>query len=162
MVLVATRDLPAGSQLTDTDVELAPFPNELLPDGALSDTTESVGRTLTGALNTGSVLTTASILNGRDLGAAAGERLVPFRVPDASTVQLLRVGDVISVVGSASDGSVIELASNVRVAALPAADSSSGLGSSESGGLVVVAADEETAAALAVASTNMRMAIVLG
>lgn len=160
-VLVATRDLRGGTRLTEADVRQAQWPIAMLPAGTLAETTEVVGRTITGALTAGSPLTTASILNGRE-ASAPGERLVPFRVPDALTAGLLQVGDVISVVGSGADGSVIELASQVRVAALPAATSSGGLTGGESGALIVVAADEQTAARLAAASTQMRMAIVLG
>ena len=62
-----------------------------------------LSRTLTAALTTGSVVTTASTLSGRDV-AGQDERLVPFRVPDATTAALLQVGDRISVVGATVDG----------------------------------------------------------
>lgn len=161
-VLVATRDLPAGTRLAEADVSPRQFPVALLPRGALSDPADALGRTLTGAVTSGSVLTDASTLNGRSTDVGADERLVPFRVPDAATVSLLQVGDIISVVGSGADGLVVDLASGVRVAALPAPGGAGGLGGGESGALVVVAADEQTAARLAAASTQMRMAIVLG
>ena len=99
------------------------------------------------------------MLNGRET-SSGDERLVPFRVPDAATVALLQVGDRITVVGSTMDGGVVDLATDVRVAALPVSQSS-GLGGGESGGLVVVAANAETAARLAAASSQMRMAIVM-
>lgn len=161
-ILVATRELPGGTRLSETDIRQVPWPVALLPAGALSEPEEVVGRTITGGLSTGSALTSAAILNGRTDGAGPGERLVPFRVPDAVTASLLQVGDVITVVGSGADGNVIELATSVRVAGLPSPSGSGGLGGGESGALIVVAADEQTAARLAAASTQMRMAIVLG
>ena len=132
---------------------------ELMPDQALHDPAEAIGRILTGSLTRGSVVTSANMLNGRET-SSGDERLVPFRVPDAATVALLQVGDRITVVGSTMDGGVVDLATDVRVAALPVSQSS-GLGGGESGGLVVVAANAETAARLAAASSQMRMAIVM-
>lgn len=159
-VLVATRALPAGTQLSAADVQVVAMPLPWVPDQAVADLAEVVGRTLTGALTRGSVLTAASTLNGRDPGSAANERLVPFRVPDAATVALLQVGDLISVVGASMDGGAVDLAIDVRVAALPAPASGGAFGG-ESGALVVVAADPATASRLAAASGQMRMAIVL-
>lgn len=158
-VVVAASLLPAGSQLAAADLKLVALPVEAVPDQALTQLDEATGRTLTGALTSGSVLTTASLLSGRD-GTSPDERLVPFRVPDAATVALLQVGDRISVVGASTDGGVIDLASDVRVAALPAPGASGSLGG-ESGALVVVAADPETAARLAAAAAQMRLAVVM-
>lgn len=159
-VLAATRDLPAGTRLTDTDLRQVEVPLANVPNGALSEPAEALGRTITGGLTSGSILTTASILNPLDPQAGSDERLVPFRVPDTATVGLLQVGDRITVVGATMDGGAIEIAPNVRVAALPATDS--GALGGDSGALVVVAADAETAARLAAAASQMRLAIVLG
>lgn len=160
--LVANRALTAGSLIAEGDLRVIDMPADLIPEGALAQPSEVVGRTLTAALTEGSVLTTASTLSGREGVAGPDERLVPFRVPDATTAALLQVGDRISVVGATVDGTAVDLATGVRVAALPAAASSGGLAGGESGALVVVAADVQTAATLAAASTQMRMAIVLG
>lgn len=157
-VLVASHALTAGSTLTAADITTIEMPIELMPTEALSDPDEVVGRVLTATLTQGSVLTGAAVLSSRDM-TEADERLVPFRVPDAATVALLHVGDRISVVGSSSDGGVIDIATDVRIAALPTTESGS-LGG-ESGALVVVAADAETAAQLAAASNQMRMGIVM-
>ena len=161
LALVASHPLAAGTLLTETDLRVSEIPLDYLPEGALVDSAEAVGRTLTGALTAGSVLTTASTLSGRDGSAGPNERLVPFRVPDATTAALLQVGDRITVVGATIDGTAIDLASGVRVAALPTAAGNGSLGG-ESGAMVVVTADPQTAATLAAASTQMRMAIVLG
>ena len=158
-VVVAARALSAGSTLAEADLQVIQLPMELMPDQALHDPAEAIGRILTGSLTRGSVVTSANILNGRET-SSGDERLVPFRVPDAATVALLQVGDRITVVGSTMDGGVVDLATDVRVAALPVSQSS-GLGGGESGGLVVVAANAETAARLAAASSQMRMAIVM-
>lgn len=158
-VVVAGRDLPAGTRLAATDLRVVLMPVEFVPSQALDTPEAAVGRTLTAALTSGSAITAASTLNGRE-SEGADERLVPFRVPDAATVSLLQVGDIITVVGATVDGGAVELATGVRVAALPAGTESS-LGA-ESGALVVVAADAETAAELAAAASQMRMTIVLG
>ncbi len=159
-VLVATRALTAGSLLSEADVRLTDFPVSGVPDSAVTDPARAVGRTLTASVTRGSVITDVSTLQGGDDGARADERLVPFRVPDAATVTLLKVGDRITVVGATVEGAAIDLATDVRVAALPTRGESSSF-SGESGALIVVAADPETAARLAAASSQMRMAIVL-
>lgn len=159
-ILVAAHDLAAGSKITAADLRSVEMPVELAPQGALDDASQAIGRTLTGGLTTGSPLTTASILNPRDPQAGPDERLVPIRLPDQASVALLQVGDRITVVGATVDGGAIELANGVRVAALP--NPTGGTLGGESGALVVVAADAETAARLAAASSQMRLAIVLG
>lgn len=159
-VLVAARSLPAGGTLSDADLNVIEMPVAFIPEAALSQHSQATGRILTGAVSAGSVLTANSVLTGRE-ATDPDERLVPFRVPDAATVALLQVGDRISVVGSSVDGGVIDLATDVRIAALPTPASGSSLGSTESGALVVVAANQQTAARLAAASNQMRMAIVL-
>lgn len=159
-VLVATRQLAAGTQLASADVRVVAMPVAFVPDLALGDPAEAVGRTLTSALTTGSVLTGASTLSGRDPAGGSDERLVPFRVPDAAIVALLQVGDRISVVGATVDGAAIDLAVDVRVAALPAPGGSGSFGG-ESGALIVVAADPATASRLAAASGHLRMTVVL-
>lgn len=160
-VVVATRALPAGTQLGADDLAVVLMPLAHLPDAAVSDPAEALGRTLVGPLTSGSVLTSANLLGSRDAELGADERLVPFRVPDAATVALLRVGDRISVVGSTVDGGVVDLATDVRVAALPAPAESGSFGAGDSGALVVVACDSATAGRLAAASSQMRMAIVM-
>lgn len=160
-MVVAVRDLPAGTKLAADDLTIADLPLAFVPHSALSDPTLAVGRILVGPLTEGSVLTAANLLGSRGSDLGADERLVPFRVPDAATVALLQVGDRISVVGSTVDGGAVDLASNVRVAALPVAGESGTFGGSDSGALVVVACDPDTAARLAAASSQMRMAIVL-
>lgn len=159
-VLVATRALEAGMQLADADLRVVAMPLTMVPDQAIGDPSEAVGRTLTGTLTSGSVLTRASTLSGRDASDGANEQLVPFRVPDAATVALLHVGDRISVVGATVDGAAIDLATDVRIAALPTPASGGSFGG-ESGALIVVAADPATASRLAAASGQMRMAIIL-
>ena len=94
LALVASHPHAAGTLLTETDLRVSEIPLDYLPEGALGDSAEAVGRTLTGALTAGSVLTTASTLSGRDGSAGPNERLVPFRVPDATTGALLQVGEL--------------------------------------------------------------------
>lgn len=157
--VVAARELRAGTQLAAADLQLVQLPLTAIPEKALTEVSAALGRTLTGSLTRGSVLTAVSTLSATESGAGPGEQLVPFRVPDAAAVSLLQVGDRITVVGASVDGSAIDVATNVRVAALPVA--AGGAWGGESGALVVVAADPQTAARLAAAASQMRLAIVL-
>jgi len=159
-VVVAAHELASGDRISADDVREIDIPGQFVPASALTSLDEAVGATLTGAQTAGSVLTAASLMGARPGDASADERLVPFRITDAGVAALLHVGDRISVVGSTSDGGPVDLATDVRVAALPAsADDDFTTG--ESGALVVVATDPGTAATLAAAASQMRMSIVL-
>lgn len=156
-VVVASRDLNAGTVLTIDDLETIAVPEQMLPHGWRDDPEALVGSTTTGPMTRGSILTTAVTRVGPDPGD--GRVVVPFRVADASVVQLISVGDHITVVGGATDGSVVELASQVEVTALPAGDESWG---ASSGALVAVACDPASAARLAAAAGQLNLGIVLG
>lgn len=159
-VVVAARDLASGDRIAAGDVRLIDMPTQFVPKSALTSVDDAVGGTLTGAQATGSVLTAAGLMSTRPPGMPGGERLVPFRVPDAGIAALLHVGDRISVVGTTADGGAVDLAADVRVAALPT-EPADAFAAGRSGALVVVAADADTAAKLAAAAGQMPMSIVL-
>ena len=114
-------------------------------------------------------MTDASLLGTELLiGAPAGSQAVPLRLTDASTVQLLRQGQLVNVVLSSSkglDGPTINqvLATSVPVVWTPALAKSGGglLPSRETDGLVVVAATAEQAVLLAGASARGKIFLVL-
>ena len=156
-VVVAARELPAGTVLTAEDICVVEIPQQVLPDGWRELPDEVIGATTTGPMTRGTVLTSAATRTGP--GPGDGRVVVPFRVNDASTASLIRVGDLITVVGSSPDGSVVELASRVEVTALPSPDESWG---SSTGALIAVACDPSTGAQLAAAAGQMSLGIVLG
>lgn len=157
-VVVASRNLAVGSVLSADDLQTVHIPAHFLPTDWQSDPAVLLGATTTGPIAKGSVFTTASTRSGPDPGD--GRVVVPFRVADKSVVALIRVGDRISVIGTGNDGSVVEIATQVEVTALPPGDE--GSWNSTSGALVAVTCDPETASKLAAAAGQMNLGIVLG
>lgn len=128
-----------------------------------------LGRQLSGPKRRGEVMTDAALL-GEELlvGAPPGSQAVPLRLTDASTVQLLRQGQLVNVVLSVSIGldgpsSNEVIASSVPVLWTPqlATTSSSLLPSQDNDGLVVVAATPEQATVLAGASARGKIFLVM-
>lgn len=157
--LVAAADLPAGHTLAAKDLRTAGYPPDLLPDAAVTDTGQLVGRVLAAPIPSGGLLTDRSTVSV-ELTPEPGQVLVPIPVADASVLALLRVGDRITVVSPGDGGQAITLASRVRVAALPD-PAAGGLGAGEEP-LVVVSADRSSGARLAAAATGQALGIALG
>lgn len=197
-VLVAARDLPAGHTLAAADLAIAAVSPAMVPDGVLrppgtgdvavsaqgtfaapgsarSGKAESqayaswIGRQVSGPVRRGEVMTDAALL-GEELliGAPSGSQAVPLRLADPTTVQLLRQGQLVNVVLSASknlDGPTSNevLARSVPVLWTPGLASTGGglLPSPDTQGLVVVAATAEQAVPLAGASARGKLFLIL-
>src|SRR5690349_7008606 len=56
-VVVADRDLDSGTRLSTSDVRATELPHAAIPAGAAADADDVVGRTTSGALRRGEVLT---------------------------------------------------------------------------------------------------------
>ena len=168
---MASRDLPAGHSLAAVDLTVAQVSPEMVPAGSLSEPGSSgswVGRHVSGPVRRGEVMTDAALL-GEELliGSPPGSQAVPLRLTDAATVQLLRQGQLVNVVLSASlgiDGPTSNevLARAVPVLWTPTLAATSGLlPGPEMDGLVVVAATAEQAALLAGASARGKIFLVM-
>jgi pilus assembly protein CpaB len=112
-VLVAARDLPAGHRIGDGDVQLRPWPAELVPTGAVTGTAElasTLGREVVGPVRAGEALTDARLLSpglltglltgtsGEGPGGAAGSSAaVAVPLADWALVPSLRPGDRVRV-----------------------------------------------------------------
>lgn len=105
-LLVAAADLPQGRTLTADDLTVARHPADTLPDGALRDPTEAVGRALIGAVRRGEPITDVRVVSSRAAAAAAGvadARIVPVRLADAGVVDLLHDGDRVDIVRATTE-----------------------------------------------------------
>lgn len=169
-VMVSARDLPAGATLRAGDLADARVSPAMVPDGAAFDAARWVGQQLSGPLRRGEVVTDASLMgDGLMVGAPPGSQAVPLRLSDASTVQLLRQGQLVNVVlsttASGMDGPATNevLAQGVPILWTPALAGTSGglLPSQETEGLVVVAAGAQQALKLAGASARGKVFLVL-
>ncbi|ACZ31830.1 SAF domain protein [Xylanimonas cellulosilytica DSM 15894] len=101
-VVVPTHRLEPGVELRAGDLTVVSVPAALAPDGALTDTADAVGRVPAVALEAGLPLS-ASLVAGGEVAALAptGTVVVPVRLDDA-TAALLRAGDRVDLVSTAS------------------------------------------------------------
>ncbi len=147
-VLVATRDLPAGSRLRGDDVRVVAMPESAVAPTTLHSAAAAVGRTVAGPVAAHEMLT-AGRLVGRSLvaGLGADQVAAPVRMADADAVRLLQAGDRIDVFAPAPDGlTAPAVVRGALVAALPDPTTDAG---HAAGSLVVIAVSSEQASRLA-------------
>ena len=120
-VLVAVRDLPAGTTLATGDVVSVGFRPDTAPSDVVADPAAVAGRLLAAPVTAGEPITAVRLV-GADLAAAhPGLQAVPLRLPDPEMVALLEVGDRIDLVATVpEDGTASTIATGVPVLALPA------------------------------------------
>jgi Flp pilus assembly protein CpaB len=104
-IVVATRDLSPGVELTVTDVRHDKRSTATVPDGSRATVDEVVGQTLAGPARRGEVLTDVRLLGPRLAQSAAGPdaRIVPLHLADTALLDLVRAGDVVDVLAAADD-----------------------------------------------------------
>jgi len=108
-VVVAARDLPAGAQLTGSDVRVMAWPVKLRPPGAISRPAQVIGRRLAGPIRANEALT-GTRLAGADLTAGLPPQLraVPVELAGSAMPDLVRVGDRIDLlVNDQPDGDAV-------------------------------------------------------
>lgn len=136
-VRVATRDLPAGAELTAADLETVRFAPGSEPAG-LADDPE--GQVLAAPLRAGEPVTDVRLVGPALTTGQPGLVAVPVRLPDPGMVALLDVGDRIDLVATdPQDGGAAVVAADVPVLAIPAVDDAAGA-TGLTGRLVVVGA----------------------
>lgn len=154
-VLVAARELEAGTTLAPGDVRAVRWPAQLAPE--TTDTEEdAAGRTLAVAVPAGMPLA-GGVLAAENWwqDAPAGSVAAPVRLADPELAALLRVGDRVDVYVSAIEGGEAEqVARSGLVLAGPSASASSGGGllggaAPVASGLVLLAVTSPEAATLA-------------
>jgi Flp pilus assembly protein CpaB len=104
-IVVATRDLSSGVELTTDDVKIENRTAATVPDGAQSDIEAVVGATLAGPARRGEVLTDVRVLGPRLAESVAGPdaRIVPLPLADTALLDLVRPGDVVDVLAGSSE-----------------------------------------------------------
>jgi Flp pilus assembly protein CpaB len=105
-IVVATRDLASGVELTADDVRLESRTAATVPDGSQSDVGAVIGATLAGPARRGEVLTDVRVLGPRLAESVAGPdaRIVPLPLADSALLDLVRPGDVVDVLAAGADG----------------------------------------------------------
>ena len=103
-IVVATRDLASGVELTADDVRIENRTTATVPDGSQSDVDAVIGATLAGPARRGEVLTDVRVLGPRLAESVAGPdaRIVPLPLADSALLDLVRPGDVVDVLAAAT------------------------------------------------------------
>jgi Flp pilus assembly protein CpaB len=165
-VVVATRDLQLGATVRSTDVEVVRRHDSQVPEGALADAADTVGRTVAVPVLDGLLLTERNLVDADREGDGAivprGMRAV--RVPDADGLAPApgSVVDVIvaldPVLAEEAGTPTLVPAAGARVLAAPAStDVEEGAG--DASVLVLVPADEAEGIAFAVANGSVTLAL---
>jgi len=96
-VVVAAVDLPEGTTLVRTDVQVSQVPKSQFPQGAFSDPAQVIGQTLRVFRSAGDVIY-PNHLGGEVIILAPDERAVAIHVTDAAGLAgLIRPGDTVGV-----------------------------------------------------------------
>ena len=162
-VVVAARDLAAGTVLAAADLRTVSMPVEVVPAGVARRPAGLIGQLAAGAIRRGETVTDARLVGpGLAAGLGPGESaVVPVRLADADSAVLVRPGDRVDVLGTplAPDGAppaagdAVEVATGVRVLAV--------LGGREAadGVVLVVGATQQTARRLVGAAARHRLTV---
>jgi pilus assembly protein CpaB len=163
VVSSATR-LEGGAVLTAPDLTTVRLPPEAVPDGAVTDEGEALGRRVTAPVARGRVLTELDLVSTAG-SVRAGRVVAPLRLTDGDLAGLLSVGDPVDVVAADPEAPAARIvARNVRVVGLPPPPGETGIGGSGGavgGALVLVDVDPATATALAQAAVTSTLSVVL-
>lgn len=160
--VVATRDIPAGTILSDADLEIGSVPSDFSPTDAAEKLEDLVGKKTITDQTKGMAVPASSVAGSHDpasLPAAITEGYVGMMIslePANALSPLSSVGDKVDVLGGASDGVVAStalLAENVRIIAL---DSNLSEGPSEGYQYVTVEVTRDQALAIA-SSQSVRL-----
>jgi pilus assembly protein CpaB len=166
-VLVASRDLAAGTVLDAGDVQLDPRPPADLPDGTLASTRDVAGRVLASGARRGEVLTDVRLVGPSLVDTLApGQVAVPVRIADAAAAALVAPGAHVDVLMAVEGGGPAQtVVTDATVLAIPASAGPGGLLGSTSddgrGGLVVLGAGGQDARALAGAAAQGPLSLTL-
>lgn len=158
-VLVAARDLPAGTVLGADDLVRAAYAPESVPQGLARS---AVGRTLAAPMRAGEPFTDVRLVGPALTDGYPGRVALPVRLPDAGVVALLRVGDRVDLVAAdPRAGSATVVAHGVPVLALPTAAAEVGP-TGTPGRLVVVGAAPAEVAPIADAAARTLVTVAFG
>jgi Flp pilus assembly protein CpaB len=162
-VVVAGRDLAAGTELSDSDLAVARLPSEFVPAGLVAHPADLTGRVLAGSVRAGEPLTDVRLV-GAGLTALLepGQVAAPVRLSDLAVAALVRSGDRVDVLASPPEADRAETVvpdALVLAAGKPGTDDAAG--TDPAAGLLLVAVDGATAARLAAAAASSTLTVTL-
>lgn len=158
-VLVADRDLRSGTTIRAGDLRTVELPREFVPDHPVGAVRDVVGRTTSGAIRRGEVMTDRRTIAAGPLDGYGPNRvLAVVRVTDPSVLALLRPGDTVDVVAVAGEQKpkATLIAKGAAVVTIPRQESSF-----SSGAPVGLAVTSPVALRLAERALDARLAVVV-
>ena len=158
-VVLAERDLDSGQRLRASDVRATSWPRAVVPAGAAAEVRDVVGRTTSGALRRGELLTDRRTIRAGALDGFGPNRVLSVvRIADPSVLALLRPGDRVDVVAVSGNDSpkAARVARAVVVVTLPRQRASH-----SDGAPVGLAVSHRVALDLAERALDSRLAVVV-
>ena len=159
-VLVAARAIAGGAVVAASDLQVVRLPASGVPEGAITDPEQAVGRVVVAEVPTRRVLTGSDLLGAAGL-VGSGMVALPVRFGEAGTVGLLDVGNRIDILGpTAGTEAYGVVAAAVRVVAIPKGEDT-GLLDGGQAELVLVEVSSAQAAAIAAAASVSSLSFAL-
>jgi pilus assembly protein CpaB len=153
-VVVASRLVAAGTTVGDSDVRLARMPAQAVPEGALTQPQDAVGKVAGTGIRAGQILTDLTLVGGAETD---GTVVLSVRLQNPELASLAPPGTRVTLYATTSAQPV---ASHVLVVAVPAVGSGNVLsGSSATVLLVRVTSDQAGAITMATSSSTLTLAI---
>jgi Flp pilus assembly protein CpaB len=153
-VVVSSRLVSAGSTVTETDVKLARMPREAVPDGALTETRDAIGKVAGTGVRSGQILTDLTLVGG---GTTDGTVVLSVKLDNPELAALAPPGTRVTLYATTSAQPV---ASHVLVVAVPTVGGGNVLGGASATVLLVrVTAQEAGAITMAMSSSTLTLAI---
>ena len=163
-VLVAARDLRAGTALAVDDLRMVERVLDAVPAGAVRSAPSALaGQTLTGPMRAGETLTDWRLVESLPLEAVPhGQVLTAVRLADPAALSLLEPGRRIDLVAADPAGEVaaVVVASDALVIAVP--DTEEAAVGLAGGPVVVLSVSESTAVRLADAAVRSSLSPLVG
>lgn len=147
-VIVASKELAAGSVLVETDLKEIRIPQSAIVANSLAKT-ELVGKMLSANIAPDEQLTSTRVIASNHI--ISDQRVVGVRIIDSEIASILRPGSLVDVVKINNSNGIYGgvIAKNVSVIAIASKKSSFG---SSAGSVVMVSTNNDTAVTLAINS----------
>ena len=147
-VIVASKELAAGSVLVETDLKEIRIPQSAIVANSLAKT-ELVGKMLSANIAPDEQLTSTRVIASNNV--ISDQRVVGVRIIDSEIASILRPGSLVDVVKLNNSNGIYGgvIAKNVSVIAIASKKSSFG---SSAGSVVMVSTNNDTAVTLAINS----------
>ncbi|MDR1266117.1 MAG: SAF domain-containing protein [Propionibacteriaceae bacterium] len=139
-VVTVVQRVEAGQTVTADAVRLTGVPQELLPQGALTQAETAVGRLAAAGLPVGAIVTTDALVTSAGRSSAAGRLVMPLTLTQPELVDLLRPGDAVALIVSDPYGETTVI-DDVVIVGLPQSDSGGLLASSTTSSILIDVSD---------------------